>query len=688
MINRFPEVKVVVDALLLSLPAVADVGVVMVLLFLVFSVFGVTFLKGTFYKCLESSLTPEELNLVTYPKLVGQLTSAELSWLDVDSPNCGANTWEVGKTPTSRELCSCLNGDWVETIPQNFNNVLSGFALLFEISTTESWVSVMYAAIDQRGTDTQPVRDTNRAWALFFVVFLSLGAFFILELFVGVIIENFSRLRDTKGLVLMTDAQRQWASTQQFIMRIKPEVLLRRPERKLRAICYDFIMPGSNPWFDRFIVAVIIANSIGIATISFGDSDEKSIVLGILNLLFSSIFVVESVLKITALGKGYFRSRWNIFDFVVVCGLVAGFILKISINDQRLAGSISSLISLIRMGRLIRLIRLVKQLRAPFNTMVSVLPGMVNIISLLLLLFFVYAVCGVQLYGTIALQGELNEQANFRSVGNAMLLLLRFSTGEGWMSVMYALLEEREDCCEDIWCCKRDPSLDMCDSNPKYEEASPWCIDEDDYPNCSEVNGCSAGASVFVYFYSFTMIVSFVILNMLVAAVLQAFEASDEGELLDPADLEHFVSVWSEFDPDATWFINASDVQSFLSRLRPPLGMAGQFNAEKGGIYTKDPCLLGIAVNGKKQVNIVNVATLLAKRHAKEELGEQFGELSDDHPIQHRATRHLAGMSSTLGDVYTKEAGVILRAVVRWKRRRRRMAIQMEDGLGHNTTSP
>ena len=105
----------------------------------------------------------------------------------------------------------------------------------------------MYASIDQRGIDMQPVRDFNRLWAIYFVVFLVLGAFFILELFVGVIIENFSRLREIKGHGLMTDAQRQWAQTQNFIMKIRPEVLLRRPATRLRAMWYDIIMPGSNP---------------------------------------------------------------------------------------------------------------------------------------------------------------------------------------------------------------------------------------------------------------------------------------------------------------------------------------------------------------------------------------------------------------------------------------------------------
>lgn len=251
----------------------------------------------------------------------------------------------------------------------------------------------MHAAIDQQGIDMQPVRDNNRLWALFFIVFLMCGAFFILELFVGVIIENFSRLREITGQGLMTDAQRQWASTQQFVMKIRPEVLLLRSKNKLCAKCYDFIIPGTNPWFGRSIIAIIIANSISIATVSFGDSLEKTRALGILNLIFSTIFVIEAAMKVIALGRMYFRSKWNIFDFMVVCGVIVGFVLQATITDQRLAASISSLVSLLRVFRLIKLVRLVRQLRAPFNTMLQALPGMLNIGALMLLLFFIYAVC-------------------------------------------------------------------------------------------------------------------------------------------------------------------------------------------------------------------------------------------------------------------------------------------------------
>jgi len=704
MIKKFPAVKIVVDALILCLPSVVDVcewfslllqyhpnhvnsdcffsmfhsseGVVCGLFFMVFSIFGVTFLKGTFYKCVETSLSPEKLNLITHPRLVGGLSATEFSWFRVESASCGAKTWDAEKLPTSRELCDCL-GAWVETIPQNFDNVLRGFALLFEISTTESWINVMYAAIDQRGVDMQPVRDNDRLWALYFILFIILGAYFMVSLFVGVVIENFSRLHEIKGQGLMTEAQRQWAATQQFVMKIRPEVLLRRPSAKLRAICYDIIMPGINPSFDRFIVAIIIANSISIGMASFGDSDAKSTVLGLLNLIFSSIFLAEATLKIIAHGKAYFRSYWNLFDFTVVCGLITGFILKASINNHRLAASISSIISLIRIGRLIRLIRLVRQLRATLNTMLSILPGFINIGALLLLLFFVYAVCGVQLYGSIAFQGKLNDQANFRSVGNAMLLLLRFMTGEDWNSFMHGLMAER-----DI----------PCDFNPVYDETSPWCLHESHYPNCREINGCEADASAYAYFFSFIIIVSFVILNMFVAVVLQAFEESNEGELLAPAELDHFVSVWSEFDPDASWFINASDVQRFLSRLRPPLGVAGRAHTENEGLYIKDPCLLEISVNYKKQVNIVNVATHLAKRLAKEKQGDLFRELNDGHPLKNLLTKKnsLEGPTGTLGDMYIHEMNIILRAIRRFKTRRHcaRLRSDFEHSGHHNSLGP
>lgn len=240
-----------------------------------------------------------------------------------------------------------------------------------------------------------------------------------------------------------------------------------------------------NQWFDRFIAAIIVANSIVIGAVSFNTSQDMTVILGMLNLAFSSIFVLEAMLKLIALGcRAYFRSMWNRFDFIIVCGLIAGFGLQMIVSDQLLVASISSVVSLARIGRLIRLARLVRPLRTPFNTMLAVVPGMCNIGALLLLLFYVYGIIGMQLFGTIEFQeGELNEQNNFQTIGQSMLLLLRFSTGENWNGFMYGLMEERRGCNE----------------HPVYDATSPWCCDETDYPNCTEINGCSASSGSVVF---------------------------------------------------------------------------------------------------------------------------------------------------------------------------------------------
>lgn len=183
----------------------------------------------------------------------------------------------------------------------------------------------------------QPVRDSNELWAIYFILFLVLGAFFILELFVGVIIENFARIKEIKGCGLMTPAQKEWALTQAFVMKVKPERRFNRPETRLRMRFFDLVM---NPWFDRFIVGVIIFNCACIATASFGDSAMKTGYSEVFNEVCSSIFIIEAMLKMTAFGlRPYFRDRWNRFDVSIVIGLVIGFAIKQFIEDDQVCDS-------------------------------------------------------------------------------------------------------------------------------------------------------------------------------------------------------------------------------------------------------------------------------------------------------------------------------------------------------------
>ena len=94
--------------------------------------------------------------------------------------------------------------------PLNFDNVLNAQLTLFEVASLEIWLDVMYAAMDvPEKLGEQPQRDQSWYFAAYFVVFIIVGSFLMMNLFVGAVVDNFSRIKssmDKKGAV-MTDEQ-------------------------------------------------------------------------------------------------------------------------------------------------------------------------------------------------------------------------------------------------------------------------------------------------------------------------------------------------------------------------------------------------------------------------------------------------------------------------------------------------
>ena len=85
-----------------------------------------------------------------------------------------------------------------------------------------------------------------------------------------------------------------------------------------------------------------------------------------------------------------------------------------------------------------------RSLKGTFQTFIVTLPSMANIGSLLLLIILIYAILGVYLFSTVRLSGDLNENANFQSVGTAFITLIRIATGEKWQNLMKALSRKND----------------------------------------------------------------------------------------------------------------------------------------------------------------------------------------------------------------------------------------------------
>ena len=328
----------------------------------------------------------------------------------------------------------------------------------------------------------------------------------MLNLFVGVVIDTFSNLRDDNGGVspLMTPEQVQWLRVQSLMVRTSP-ASVRTPyllPRCLRPLSSDGTS-GSQPlrarandccqslrarayvlvrWrhFDNMITFAIIVNTCWMGSRHFGETHAAMQLAERANFGFAMLFTAEAVAKLLAVGwKQYVRSGWHRFDLGVVIATDLGLLVG--------AGPLATAARVLRLGRVVRLLHRAPQLHVLFRAVVATVPSLMNITSLLLLFYFIFATLGMQLFATVRFDGELDEHANFRTFGSSMLTLFRSSTGEAWNNIMHAVAAVPPGCV----------------SSPEYDarvcgfEGAPLS------PACVPLNGCGQPTWAYAFFAIF-----------------------------------------------------------------------------------------------------------------------------------------------------------------------------------------
>uniref|UniRef100_A0A8C3BVJ4 Voltage-dependent L-type calcium channel subunit alpha n=1 Tax=Cairina moschata TaxID=8855 RepID=A0A8C3BVJ4_CAIMO len=182
----------------------------------------------------------------------------------------------------------------------------------------------------------------------------------------------------------------------------------------------------------------------------YEQSKPFNYVMDLLNMVFTGLFTVEMLLKIIAFKpRHYFCDAWNTFDALIVVGSV----VDIAVTEVNNGGHVgessedSSRIS-ITFFRLFRVMRLVKLLskgegiRTLLWTFVKSFQALPYVALLIAMIFFIYAVIGMQTFGKVALQDgtQINRNNNFQTFPQAVLLLFRCATGEAWQEIMLASL--------------------------------------------------------------------------------------------------------------------------------------------------------------------------------------------------------------------------------------------------------
>jgi hypothetical protein len=156
------------------------------------------------------------------------------------------------------------------------------------------------------------------------------------------------------------------------------------------------------------------------------------------------------ILKLIGLGKQYFNSAWNNFDCVVVIGTDAGIILSFVTSGSSVATA-ATIVRAFRIMRIVRLIRSYKDIKVILDTLVNILPAITNFVTLMILMIFIYAALGMNLFCGVVYQDFVDEKNNFRTILGAMIYLFRCSTGEDWNKIMHELSSgpDEVDCISD-----------------------------------------------------------------------------------------------------------------------------------------------------------------------------------------------------------------------------------------------
>ncbi|KAK7823215.1 hypothetical protein U0070_027422, partial [Myodes glareolus] len=552
VISRAQGLKLVVETLMSSLKPIGNIVVICCAFFIIFGILGVQLFKGKFFVCQ------------------------------------GEDTRNI----TNKSDCAEASYRWVRH-KYNFDNLGQALMSLFVLASKDGWVDIMYDGLDAVGVDQQPIMNHNPWMLLYFISFLLIVAFFVLNMFVGVVVENFhkcrqhqeeeeARRREEKRLRRLEKKRRskekqmaaaspaacgrcleegESAELQKRMRGMEPEMLQEDveghsglqvamsrcnslsltsthhpsepPHPAPDLMLDDVIASGSSasaaseaqskPYYsdysrfrllvhhlctshylDLFITGVIGLNVVTMAMEHYQQPQILDEALKICNYIFTVIFVLESVFKLVAFGfRRFFQDRWNQLDLAIVLLSIMGITLEeIEVNASLpINPTIIRIMRVLRIARVLKLLKMAVGMRALLDTVMQALPQVGNLGLLFMLLFFIFAALGVELFGDLECDEThpcegLGRHATFRNFGMAFLTLFRVSTGDNWNGIM-----------------------------------------KDTLRDCDQESTCYNTVISPIYFVSFVLTAQFVLVNVVIAVLMKHLEESNK-EAKEEAELE------------------------------------------------------------------------------------------------------------------------------------------------------
>uniref|UniRef100_A0A3Q1BVM0 Sodium leak channel NALCN n=1 Tax=Amphiprion ocellaris TaxID=80972 RepID=A0A3Q1BVM0_AMPOC len=225
------------------------------------------------------------------------------------------------------------------------------------------------------------------------------------------------------------------------------------------------------------------------------------------------------------------------------------------------------------------------------------------------LLLLCYAFAGVVLFGTVKYGENINRHANFSTAGKAITVLFRIVTGEDWNKIMHDCMVQPPFCTPD---------------KHRY-----WETD------------CGNYAGALIYFCSFYVIIAYIMLNLLVAIIVENFSlfySTEEDQLLSYNDLRHFQIIWNMVDDKREGVIPTSRAKFLLRLLRGRL----EVDLDKDKLLFKHMCYEMERLHSGGDVTFHDVLSMLSYRSVDIRKSLQLEELLAREQLEYTIEEEVA----------------------------------------------
>ncbi|XP_064455791.1 sodium leak channel NALCN-like isoform X5 [Ornithodoros turicata] len=465
---------------------------------------------------------------------------------------------------------------WANPRRFNFDSIGNAMLALFEVLSFKGWLDIRDVLLHRLG----PVH------AIYIHIFVFLGCMIGLTLFVGVVIANYS---ENKGTALLTVDQRRWCDLKKRLKIAQPLHLPPRPDHhKFRAFIYDITQ---NILFKRVIAMLVMANS-SLLCVSWKSDEPHTIPLATVSAGFTILFTVEVTMKnIAFTPRGYWQSRRNRYDLFVTFLGVIWVIMHFMMMDD-FSNSFGFVVVILRFFTITGKHATLKMLM--LTVVVSVYKSFFIIMGMFLLILF-YALTGVILFGNVKFGEHIGRfrQANFKTAPNGIAMLFRIVTGEDWNKIMH-------DCMV----------------------SPPYCTLAESYweTDCGNFTGS------LIFFCSFYVIITYIVLNLLVAIIMENFSlfySNEEDALLSYADIRNFQNTWNMVDTQQRGLIPIRRVKFVLRLLKGRL----EVDPEKDRLLFKHMCYEMERLHNGEDVTFHDVLNMLSYRSVDIRKALQLEEL-------------------------------------------------------------